>query len=79
MKIPAPIVIDPNAVFSRELFGRTFGLSPATIGREVKAGRLVARRRCKSYWFLGSDILAWLRDGKVTPRNGDAATAPESR
>ena len=57
--------LDPNDVLDREGLQQALGLNPSTLGREVRKGRLKAYRRAKKDYFLGSDVLEWLRDGEV--------------
>ena len=57
--------IDPNDILDREGLQRALDLNPSTIGREVRKGRLRAYRRGKRDFFIGSDVLNWLRDGEV--------------
>jgi len=70
----APRIVHPHAVYLREEFEAEFRVKPSTVRREVREGRLRVCRRAGKYFFLGADILAWLRAGVVKPR----ACAPKA-
>jgi hypothetical protein len=78
----APFVLDPNAILFPDQFRRLFRLRASTLRREVREGRLTVYQRGGRYYLLGSEILAWLRGGLVTPRrrrhegNGQAPESP---
>jgi hypothetical protein len=62
---PAPLVIHPNAVFTSAQLQSALVLKRGTIRREVALGRLRACKRAGRYYFLGVDVLRWLRGGVV--------------
>ena len=65
------IRINPDDILDREGLQQALGLNPSTIGREVRRGHLKAYRRAKKDFFLGSDVLSWLKDGEVNGNGGD--------
>jgi hypothetical protein len=60
--------IQPHEVFDREALQDALGLRPTTLAREVRKGRLKVYFRAKKHFFLGADILDWLRAGEVQKR-----------
>src|SRR5262245_7404517 len=68
-----PFVLDPNAILFPDQFRRLFRLRASTLRREVREGRLTVYQRGGRYYLIGSEILAWLRGGVVTPRSRTAA------
>jgi hypothetical protein len=65
-------VVHENAVFTKDTLRRSLGLRESSLGREVRERRLKVHKRCGRYFFLGSDVLAWLRGGEVRPRAAGA-------
>jgi hypothetical protein len=59
--------IQPHDVFDRAGLEAALGLKTFTIQREILLGRLKAYRRSRSTYFLGEDVLDWLRAGEVRP------------
>lgn len=57
--------IDPHDVFDAEGLRDALGLQANTLSREVRKRRLRACKRAKRYFFLGKDVLDWLRAGEV--------------
>lgn len=64
--ITSPVVVDPNAVFDLASARATLGLKKATIGRELRLGRLRVSKRAGKYYILGEWLLEWLRTGEIT-------------
>lgn len=62
--------INPDDIFDRPGLTQALGLSEHTLGREVRLGRLKAYQRGKNYYYIGVDVLEWLRDGEVNGTNG---------
>lgn len=62
--------IEANAVFDREALADALGITANTISREILLGRLRAYRRSRHTYFLGQDILDWIRTGNVSPDQG---------
>jgi hypothetical protein len=62
---PAPIVISPDAVFTTDAVRTLLGLKQSSLRREIRQGRLQVSKRCGRYFFLGSQLLQWLRAGEV--------------
>jgi hypothetical protein len=61
----APLVIDPNGVFSKKQLQEALQLRNSTLRREVREKRLRVSRLAGKYWFLGSWILEWLAGGEL--------------
>lgn len=60
-----PHVIVENALYSGEQVQRLLHLKPSSL-RTAKREGLVFIRRFARDWFLGSDLLAWLRAGRCS-------------
>lgn len=69
--------IQPTDIFDREGLQQALGLNPSTLGRAVRRGELRAYRRAKRDYFLGSDVLSWLRDGAVNGSGEDGEEGPD--
>jgi hypothetical protein len=69
-----PLVLRPDTVFTKDEFIQAFRLRASSVRREIKLGRLTVRERCGRYFFLGRDILAWIKGGEVSR----PANAPDS-
>lgn len=54
-------VIRANEVFDRRALQKALGLNEYTIAREVRLGRLKAYRRARRMYFIGADVLGWLK------------------
>lgn len=66
-------VIQPNEIFDVEALREALGMNANTIGREVRKCRLRVCKRAKRHYFIGSDILDWLRAGEVSREPEPAA------
>jgi hypothetical protein len=66
-------VIHCNAVYSLDLARNALGLAKATLGREIRLGRLRVAKRAGKYMILGSWLLEWIESGEVSNRKGTAA------
>lgn len=64
-ELPAVPVIHPASVFTKRTLMATLGLKEGTLPREIRLGRLKARKRGGRLYFLGADVLAWLEGGEV--------------
>jgi hypothetical protein len=47
------------------------GLAKATIGREIRLGRLRVSKRAGKYFLMGEWLLQWLRDGEINRSRKD--------
>jgi hypothetical protein len=69
---PSPVlslvVIDPNAVIMPDDLRRMLRLKTSTLRREIREGRLRVCKRAGRYFFLGEQVLAWLRSGELPAR-----------
>lgn len=61
-----PIVIPANAVYSAAEARIVLGLAKASLGREIRLGRLRVAKRCGKYFFMGSWLIEWIEGGEVT-------------
>jgi hypothetical protein len=59
------VVIGPTAVYLLPEVITIFRLRKSTIRRELREGRLRVCKRAGRYYFLGSQLLDWLRGGEV--------------
>jgi hypothetical protein len=69
--MPTPFRIESDTLFSEISLCRETGLSPSCIIAARKAGKLRSARIGQRYYFLGNDILVWLRSemkAKPEPR-----------
>jgi hypothetical protein len=57
-------VIAPNAVFNLASASAAVRVPPGCLPREIKLGRLQARKRGGRYYILGEWLLAWLASGQ---------------
>lgn len=62
------VEIKPNMVFDLQSATAALGLNRTTLPREIKLGRLRAARRAGKVFLLGRWLLAWLREGVVSPQ-----------
>jgi hypothetical protein len=58
-------VIHPTSVYSLEAAREALGLARATLGREIRLGRLRVSKRAGRYFILGAWLLEWLEAGEV--------------
>jgi hypothetical protein len=61
---PAPHVIDPNAVYTVPTAAAALGLARETLPREIRLGRLQARKRGGRHFILGQWLLDWVSTGE---------------
>jgi hypothetical protein len=58
-----PHVIDPRAVYTVPAATAALALARECLPREIRLGRLQARKRAGHYWILGQWLLDWLASG----------------
>jgi hypothetical protein len=78
----APIVpvIEPLAVYGIDALRAVLRLKESSLRREVREKRLTVRRRCGRHYFLGEDVLAWLRSApEYAPPTLKAKPTPPRR
>jgi hypothetical protein len=63
--VPQPVVLDPNGVYAPEFVRAAFRLRTSTLRREIREKRLAVSKRAGRYYFLGSQLLDWLRGGET--------------
>ena len=56
-----PRVIHPTGVYRLDELTALLRLRKSSLAREVREKRLRVAKRCGTYFFVGEDILAWLR------------------
>jgi hypothetical protein len=59
-----PVVIHETGVYSAGQVKQMLGLRQTSLRREIREGRLAVIKRCGRYFFLGEQLLAWLRAGE---------------
>jgi hypothetical protein len=73
---PRPLlVIDPNAVILADDLRSMLRLKASTLRREIREGRLRVCKRAGRYFFLGQQVLAWLKGGELPVRCPASAQA----
>ena len=65
-------VVDETAIYDRASIRTLWGIPDRSISREIRLGRLTVYQRCNRQWFLGADLLEWLKAGRVRPNGADA-------
>ena len=63
--ITPPAIIAENAVFTVAQVRAMLGLRQSSLRREIREGRLAVNKRCGKYFFLGEQLLDWLRGGEI--------------
>jgi hypothetical protein len=66
--------IKDRGVYTLPELTALLGLKRSSLSREVREGRLNVSRRCGKYFFIGEDVLDWLRGGALR-RSPQATTA----
>jgi hypothetical protein len=59
-----PHVVNPDAVYTLASAAAALGLAKECLPREVRLGRLEARKRAGRYWLLGRWLIRWLETGQ---------------
>jgi hypothetical protein len=67
-------VIHPLAVYTLQSARNDLGLAKATLGREIRLGRLRVAKRAGKYFILGEWLIEWLRAGEVSRSTTTKAT-----
>jgi len=66
------VVIHPDQVWDQKgMLSQFPGLKQSTLSREISLGRLKVRRRGRVSFFVGADVLEWIRGGEVKPDEVD--------
>jgi hypothetical protein len=58
-------MIRPTEIYTVDTARACLGLAKATIGREIRLGRLRVAKRAGKYFLLGEWLLEWLREGEI--------------
>jgi hypothetical protein len=61
-----PAVIAPTGVYTAPQVRVMLGLRQSSLRREIREGRLRVNKRCGKYFFLGEQLLDWLRGGELS-------------
>lgn len=67
--LPAIHVITPTGIYSVDQARTILRLRQSSLRREIREGRLRVCKRCGRYYFLGEQILDWLRAGELPARS----------
>jgi hypothetical protein len=67
-------VINPCAVYDLQSARTALGLAKATLGREIRLGRLRVAKRAGKYLLLGSWLLTWIEEGEVRRRKATVSS-----
>lgn len=67
-----PHTIVPEAVYDLATARTALGLAKATLGREIRLGRLRVAKRAGKYLILGRWLLEWIEAGEITSRKRPA-------
>jgi hypothetical protein len=59
-----PFRIDRDTAYSLQSATAGLDVRRETLLREIRLGRLEARKRAGRYWILGSWLIRWLETGK---------------
>lgn len=65
--------IYPNELFDREALCTAFKCNTPAIGREIRLGRLKVYGRLNRQWFLGADVLEWIKGGALERMKKESA------
>jgi hypothetical protein len=57
-------VLHETGVYTVQQVRAMLGLRQSSLRRELREGRLRVCKRCGKYFFLGEQLLAWLRGGE---------------
>jgi hypothetical protein len=68
--VPAVPVIAENGVYSADQVRILLRLRQSSLRREIREGRLRVCKRCGRYYFLGAQLLDWLRGGELQGGSG---------
>jgi hypothetical protein len=60
-----PAIIHETGVYTVGAVRTMLGLRQSSLRREIREGRLSVNKRCGKYFFLGSQLLDWLRGGEM--------------
>jgi hypothetical protein len=71
---PAPFIVAADGVYRLGTLTTLLGLRRSSLAREIREKRLKVVKRCGVYFFLGADVLDWLRSGalKADSREGQS-------
>jgi hypothetical protein len=75
--LPLPsVVIHPTGVYTVAQVRAMLGLRQSSLRREIREGRLAVYKRCGKYFFLGEQLLDWLRGGEIRRTQGGCNGCP---
>jgi hypothetical protein len=61
------VVIHDTGVYTTDQVRTMLRLRQSSLRREIREGRLRVSKRCGRYYFLGRQLLDWLRGGELKP------------
>jgi hypothetical protein len=73
---PTTRVIHPTGVYRLDELTALLKLKKSSLAREVRERRLRVSKRCGTYFFLGEEVLAWLRGGQQAERTLAGQSSP---
>jgi hypothetical protein len=65
----APFVCHATGVYTMAQVRAMLGLRQSSLSREIREGRLRVNKRCGKYFFLGEQLLDWIRAGELKSQN----------
>jgi hypothetical protein len=75
--VAVPHIIDPRAVYDLAQAREALGLAKATLGREIRLGRLRVSKRAGKCLILGSWLTEWIVAGEVRRQRGAVTAAAD--
>ena len=70
-------VIEATGIYFTDTARRLLRLRASSLRREIREGRLQVCKRCGRHYFLGAQLLEWLRGGELR-REKPVAGEPSS-
>lgn len=67
---PAPLLIDPAAVYDDAAIVLHLGIPSSVLARARRSGELRFRRRGRRNYYLGRSLLDWLTGSAMTANKG---------
>jgi hypothetical protein len=74
----ASTILHPQGVYGVADVRAMLRLKESSLRREIREGRLAVCKRCGRYYFLGEQLLDWLRGGEMVRRKEEATLTTRS-